>query len=569
MNSVLNNTFWFYLFSLLDFENRLKVKNNEFAEIIKEIDEKDYLDYDFLDSYSNYPKYPNDFRPIVNLNKYNILEIYNAYSSTNDFLLASINNENILNYKNTLDTIPITKISNDVRVQTIFFQDMYNGILETDQVINPFFSTSRNSYIFKQFGYQLPSSESNFSFIAAYALYQFLFTNMKPILDMYNKVQVYALPYMDAVNYTYQESLDKYIDSNLDTLTKQISEFVLNYVYKITLPTGEFFNNVQEIVKKNIDSKLRTSIKNYLRNQDTMVLSNVKAISQGVYSKLSEILIQDLINYTEGSSISEVINEELNDHLIKFEIEKFNKRLSNYTENNFKPYSYLIFMYNRTPLKFLNVLQLVLKFYTEHEIKLIDDYDFTEIELRSYFNTLFKKSSNSINYDNIIPLLSQSITTDLISSILIDDYTLSYMFRANMAYYIDTFFESANYDEVINSILDDVFKYLKNDLQISYKYDYYENRLLIELFLRLLLRRDTLNGKMFVDRENELFELFDIYLNNFTICELNVDQMLQRTNQYVSSNLERINAFFENILFTALIKTMYDNHIAYYLNTNI
>lgn len=569
MNSVLNNTFWFYLFSLLDFENRLKVKNNEFAEIIKEIDEKDYLDYDFLDSYGNYPKYPNDFRPIVNLNKYNILEIYNAYSSTNDFLLASINNENILNYKNTLDTIPITKISNDVRVQTIFFQDMYNGILETDQVINPFFSTSRNSYIFKQFGYQLPSSESNFSFIAAYALYQFLFTNMKSILDMYNKVQVYALPYMDAVNYTYQESLDKYIDSNLDTLTKQISEFVLNYVYKITLPTGEFFNNVQEIVKKNIDGKLRTSIKNYLRNQDTMVLSNVKAISQGVYSKLSEILIQDLINYTEGSSISEVINEELNDHLIKVEIEKFNKRLSNYTENNFKPYSYLIFMYNRTPLKFLNVLQLVLKFYTEHEIKLIDDYDFTEIELRSYFNTLFKKSSNSINYDNIIPLLSQSITTDLISSILIDDYTLSYMFRANMAYYIDTFFESANYDEVINSILDDVFKYLKNDLQISYKYDYYENRLLIELFLRSLLRRDILNGKMFVDRENELFELFDIYLNNFTIRELNVDQMLQRTNQYVSSNLEKINAFFENILFTALIKTMYDNHIAYYLNTNI
>ena len=569
MNSVLNNTFWFYLFSLLDFENRLKVKNNEFAEIIKEIDEKDYLDYDFLDSYGNYPKYPNDFRPIVNLNKYNILEIYNAYSSSNDFLLASINNENILNYKNTLDTIPITKISNDVRVQTIFFQDMYNGILETDQIVNPFFSTSRDSYIFKQFGYQLPSSESNFSFIAAYALYQFLFTNMKSILDMYNKVQVYALPYIDAVNYTYQESLDKYIDSNLDTLTKQISEFVLNYVYKITLPTGEFFNNVQEIVKKNIDGKLRTSIKNYLRNQDTMVLSNVKAISQGVYSKLSETLIQDLINYTEGSSISEVINEELNDHLIKVEIEKFNKRLSNYTENNFKPYSYLIFMYNRTPLKFLNVLQLVLKFYTEHEIKLIDDYDFTEIELRSYFNTLFKKSSNSINYDNIIPLLSQSITTDLISSILIDDYTLSYMFRANMAYYIDTFFESANYDEVINSILDDVFKYLKNDLQISYKYDYYENRLLIELFLRSLLRRDILNGKMFVDRENELFELFDIYLNNFTIRELNVDHMLQRINQYVSSNLEKINAFFENILFTALIKTMYDNHIAYYLNTNI
>ena len=61
MNSVLNNTFWFYLFSLLDFENRLKVKNNEFAEIIKEIDEKDYLDYDIVDYDYNitFEKNPN------------------------------------------------------------------------------------------------------------------------------------------------------------------------------------------------------------------------------------------------------------------------------------------------------------------------------------------------------------------------------------------------------------------------------------------------------------------------------------------------------------------------------
>ena len=61
-----------------------------------------------------------------------------------------------------------------------------------------------------------------------------------------------------------------------------------------------------------------------------------------------------------------------------------------------------------------------------------------------------------------------------------------------MAYYIDTFFESANYDEVINSILDDVFKYLKNDLQISYKYDYYENRY-----------KEIVEGNKSIQEENE------------------------------------------------------------------
>ena len=225
-----------YLYSLLDFENILKKKNNDFFEIIKEIDVNDYLDYDFLKSYSQYPRYPIDFRPIVNLNKYNILEIYNAYSSSNDYLLASINDENILNYKTILDTIPTTKINTDVRIQTIFFQEMYREVLESDKVINPFFSTKKDSYIFKQFGYQIPPAESNFSFIVAYALYQFLFINLKSILDVYNTVQPYALPYTDAVNYTYQESIDKYIDASLESISKYVSEFI-NCTVK-PLPSG-------------------------------------------------------------------------------------------------------------------------------------------------------------------------------------------------------------------------------------------------------------------------------------------------------------------------------------------
>ena len=335
------------------------------------------------------------------------------------------------------------------------------------------------------------------------------------------------------------------------------------------MPKGDFLDKVIDIVKRNIDTKLRTSLKNFLRHQDTLILSNIKAITQGMYSKIATTLVQDLINYSDGVGISEIVDDDLNNHLINFETEKINNLLSKYTENNFKQYSYLIFMYNRTPMKFLNVLQLVLKFYVENEIKLPGNYDFTQNELMAQFNTLFTKSKSSIKYDNIVPLLSQNLTQDFLSSIIIDDYTLSYMFRSNMAYYMDAYFNSNEYDDLINTILDNVFEYLKNDLQVSYKYDYYDNRVMVELFLMSILRRDMLSGRLFEDRESELFELFDIYVTNLTQPKLNMDQMLQRCKQYISSNIDKINLFFENILFTSVVKTMYDNHISYYLNTNI
>ena len=98
------------------------------------------------------------------------------------------------------------------------------------------------------------------------------------------------------------------------------------------------------------------------------------------------------------------------------------------------------------------------------------------------------------------------------------------MFRANMAYYIDTFFESANYDEVINSILDDVFKYLKNDLQID-KAEYVDMAIRTEAYIRANKRLPAIVYRMSTlpDYKDSTMKLF---INTFNFKGNTIDEAL-------------------------------------------
>ena len=573
MNSLLNFSFYLYLKSLFNFELNLNNKIKSFKNIINQIDEKKYLDFNFLEYIDDYPKYPEGFRPIINLNKYNILEIYNAYSSSNEFLMASINNSNILNFKLNLDKIPNTNINNDVQIQNIFFEDIYNENLEFNKVIDPIRSTDRYSYIYKMFGYDVPSSEKQTSFYVAYSIYLLLHVNMKSIFNMYNIIQPMAMPYVDVRNISYQKSFEKYINENVDNLSSDIAEFIMSYIYKISTPKGVFFNEIKKIIADILDNDLCIEFKKYISLQDSLLLLNIKNIINSVYSKLTDVILHDLINYSETTNIQEIVNSETNSLFISDENKKLEDRLNRYSENNFKQYAYLAFMYNRVPAKFLNVLQLILKFFTQMELKLVDENDFTENSLQSLFlkmyGTISKPSTSGLNLETIEYMLNNNINKDLLSSIIIDDFSLSYAFRSSMGYYIDEFCNSEVFDKIIDKIIDDVFNYLKTSINITYKYDYYTNKKMLFMFFRSLLRRDIISNKIFFDQENELFELFDVYTNNFSGCNINIESMRLRTIQYVNSNLSRIQNFFENIIFTSLIKNMYDRHISYYLNTNI
>lgn len=575
MINYLNCAFYLYLKKIFSFEKNINKIINNHINILEEIVNKHIIDYNFLDNYDDTQnKYPYDYKSIINLGKYDILKIYNAYSSNPKYLLASINSENILNLKLIFDNIPTSKINTDLEIQNLFTLNFLDNILENKKILDPIKNNSNESFLFKLFDNTPFNTTKNISFNVNYAIYQYISANLNFLLKTQEKIQPIINSYTDSVNYRHQQSFNKYLNDNIDKISNDLSKFILYYVYKITSPAGSFLNEINDVIKKWILNDFKKLFNDYLKKQENLFLNNSSNIIYILYNKLSEICTEDICNSTDADNINNIVNKNTNDLFCETELKKYNFLINKITPSNFKQYLYLVFYYNKTPLKFLNILQLILETYVNNEIITSEKSNYTEDEIISYFNLLYgtnnRSGSSGLNFDFINDTLTNIINKDLLNSILIDDYVISYGFRSNMLYYIDNFLNNfIEYDNIIDNLLNNIFIYLQSSVNISYEEDYFKNKDLLKLFFKAYLHNDILNGKIFLDVEYEMYEIFDIYTSNMEPITIDEDKMRKRAIQLLNGNISKIHYFYESILKTSVLKYLHDTNIVYYLNTNI
>lgn len=575
MINYLNCAFYLYLKKIFSFEKNINKIINNHINILEEIVNKHIIDYNFLDNYDDTQnKYPYDYKSIINLGKYDILKIYNAYSSNPKYLLASINSENILNLKLIFDNIPTSKINTDLEIQNLFTLNFLDNILENKKILDPIKNNSNESFLFKLFDNTPFNTTKNISFNVNYAIYQYISANLNFLLKIQEKIQPIINSYTDSVNYRHQQSFNKYLNDNIDKISNDLSKFILYYVYKITSPAGSFLNEINDVIKKWILNDFKKIFNDYLKKQENLFLNNSSNIIYILYNKLSEVCTEDICNSTDADNINNIVNKNTNDLFCETELKKYNFLINKITPSNFKQYLYLVFYYNKTPLKFLNILQLILETYVNNEIITSEKSNYTEDEIISYFNLLYgtnnRSGSSGLNFDFINDTLTNIINKDLLNSVLIDDYVISYGFRSNMLYYIDNFLNNfIEYDNIIDNLLNNIFIYLQSSVNISYEEDYFKNKDLLKLFFKAYLHNDILNGKIFLDVEYEMYEIFDIYTSNMEPITIDEDKMRKRAIQLLNGNISKIHYFYESILKTSVLKYLHDTNIVYYLNTNI
>lgn len=575
MINYLNCAFYLYLKKIFSFEKNINKIINNHINILEEIVNKHIIDYNFLDNYDDTQnKYPYDYKSIINLGKYDILKIYNAYSSNPKYLLASINSENILNLKLIFDNIPTSKINTDLEIQNLFTLNFLDNILENKKILDPIKNNSNESFLFKLFDNTPFNTTKNISFNVNYAIYQYISANLNFLLKIQEKIQPIINSYTDSINYRHQQSFNKYLNDNIDKISNDLSKFILYYVYKITSPAGSFLNEINDVIKKWILNDFKKLFNDYLKKQENLFLNNSSNIIYILYNKLSEICTEDICNSTDADNINNIVNKNTNDLFCETELKKYNFLINKITPSNFKQYLYLVFYYNKTPLKFLNILQLILETYVNNEIITSEKSNYTEDEIISYFNLLYgtnnRSGSSGLNFDFINDTLTNIINKDLLNSVLIDDYVISYGFRSNMLYYIDNFLNNfIEYDNIIDNLLNNIFIYLQSSVNISYEEDYFKNKDLLKLFFKAYLHNDILNGKIFLDVEYEMYEIFDIYTSNMEPITIDEDKMRKRAIQLLNGNISKIHYFYESILKTSVLKYLHDTNIVYYLNTNI
>lgn len=575
MINYLNCAFYLYLKKIFSLEKNIINLNKIHDDLIEKIVNQQILNNNFLSNYYiENNKYPFDYKPIINLGKYDILKIYNAYSSNPKYLLASINNNNILNLKPTFDDIPVSKINIDFELQNLFNFDFLNNILEHKKILDPIKTSLNESFLFKQFDNVVFNTTKNISFSVNYAIYQYISVNLNFLLKTQEKIQPIINSYTDSVNYRHQQSFNKYLNDHINDISNNLAKFILFYIYNITSPAGSFLSKIEKVIQDWILNNFKKIYNEYLKNQENLFLNNSSNIIYVLYNKLAEICTEDLCNSTAADQMENIVNKNTNDILFQNEINKYNSLIEKITPNNFKQYLYLVFYYNKTPLKFLNILQLILDTYTNNEIITSEKSNYTEDEIISYFNLLYgsksKYNTDGLNFDFIHDTLINIINKDLINSILIDDYVISYGFRSNMLYYTDNFLNNfKEYDNSIDDLLNNIFIYLQSSVNISYEEDYFKNKDLLKLFFKSYLHKDILNGKIFLDIENEMYEIFDIYTSNLSQITIDSDKMRNRVIQLLNGNISKIHYFYESILKTSVLKYLHDTNIVYYLNTNI
>lgn len=575
MINYLNCAFYLYLKKIFSLEKNIINLNKIHDDLIEKIVNQQILNNNFLSNYDDTQnKYPFDYKPIINLGKYDILKIYNAYSSNPKYLLASINNNNVLNLKPTFDDIPVSKINIDFELQNLFNFDFLNNILEHKKILDPIKTSLNESFLFKQFDNVVFNTTKNISFSVNYAIYQYISVNLNFLLKTQEKIQPIINSYTDSVNYRHQQSFNKYLNDHINDISNNLAKFILFYIYNITSPAGSFLSEIEKVIQDWILNNFKKIYNEYLKNQENLFLNNSSNIIYVLYNKLAEICTEDLCNSTAADQMENVVNKNTNDILFQNEINKYNSLIEKITPNNFKQYLYLVFYYNKTPLKFLNILQLILDTYTNNEIITSEKSNYTEDEIISYFNLLYgsksKYNTDGLNFDFIHDTLINIINKDLINSILIDDYVISYGFRSNMLYYTDNFLNNfKEYDNSIDDLLNNIFIYLQSSVNISYEEDYFKNKDLLKLFFKSYLHKDILNGKIFLDIENEMYEIFDIYTSNLSQITIDSDKMRNRVIQLLNSNISKIHYFYESILKTSILKYLHDTNIVYYLNNNI
>lgn len=575
MINYLNCAFYLYLKKIFSLEKNIINLNKIHNDLIEKIVNQQILNNNFLSNYYiENNKYPFDYKPIINLGKYDILKIYNAYSSNPKYLLASINNNNVLNLKPTFDDIPVSKINIDFELQNLFNFDFLNNILEHKKILDPIKTSLNESFLFKQFDNVVFNTTKNISFSVNYAIYQYISVNLNFLLKTQEKIQPIINSYTDSVNYRHQQSFNKYLNDHINDISNNLAKFILFYIYNITSPAGSFLSEIEKVIQDWILNNFKKIYNEYLKNQENLFLNNSSNIIYVLYNKLAEICTEDLCNSTAADQMENIVNKNTNDILFQNEINKYNSLIDKITPNNFKQYLYLVFYYNKTPLKFLNILQLILDTYTNNEIITSEKSNYTEDEIISYFNLLYgsksKYNTDGLNFDFIHDTLINIINKDLINSILIDDYVISYGFRSNMLYYTDNFLNNfKEYDNSIDDLLNNIFIYLQSSVNISYEEDYFKNKDLLKLFFKSYLHKDILNGKIFLDIENEMYEIFDIYTSNLSQITIDSDKMRNRVIQLLNSNISKIHYFYESILKTSILKYLHDTNIVYYLNNNI
>lgn len=412
-----------YLSNNFNYINKTKQFQKYFKGSVISLTDPNFMSKILIAKKDEFPKYPYFLNAFVRTDYVDIVKIYESIMDNTDTLVDTMIGSSELAKKYSYDVIPNAL---DSFLAELYFQFSYISTSEDlynyDLLVRSFISEDQYRNFFSDLYAPLYHSTDQIegetagledkSFLYEYMLYTCLYGIMNSTHTIYSSI----LRYLTFVN-SYGVPTDR-VDHV--TMLADFQTFITNYSNNMSI-------DLSNIIAKSMYDFQNIS-KIMIENLITVIDSKITNVTTGMYKSfynfynlntslhpvnfLANNFIQQLNSFSTIDFVSEIyddfsiVDEEITNLQIQEEIDEYVAFMGKITAAGLKNYLFLCFLYKFWPIKFLNVLQLSLKEYTENNIKTADD----DVKTREEYSILFEWFANNyINYPNLKSFLDNNL----------------------------------------------------------------------------------------------------------------------------------------------------------------
>lgn len=473
--SILSENLNTYLGSTYNFANILSDFENTFGYIYNIVKANSIININFKKTFSNYPKYPSDFIYVTSTSDINIQKIRECTYDSVDVLLDSID-EDVLNLKYTLDKIPtnLNDMLYDINLQKTYFNDIVDLYDTSTSFLNYFNIQEYSNEVNKCFGEPINTVTDNYHFLQQF---MFMFGLVQVLPKMMNLRKQYS-DYVISKDIVSAEntitSFNNYLDNNIQDISEHLSDICLRHIYSMV----EVSSSLKTLSTTSISStadKFKEEFSNFLT---VLPIDPILEVPKLYHTSLIHSLAIDIMgDIFSGESViksNAVIGLQTNLNTI---LETY---LANVDEYNFKSHSFLLYLYKFYPIKFVNILSIIIKDYTENIILPSTENYLTTNEMSTAF---FDFCYNKIDYTKLSIYFDNNFNSEKILELSdkyrIYDFTIIFYYLKVM----EKFFESDNFQNYIQHVLKTLFDDLFEAGYIDRSFNYRKGYELVHLYL--------------------------------------------------------------------------------------
>lgn len=505
-----------YLDNLYNFKKINNQLKTNFLYTYGMIRQGKYLPLDIQSILNDYPKFPYNYNYWESLSGFNVQRIRHCTNDSVEYLLDELNPQ-MISFKSKLDKLPeeLDEFNFQTAFQHTFFSDIDTLYNRDHNFINynkiGEFSNILYSLIGSSFDSELENKSILLQIIHFFLLNYLIFksTNLKSqVVDL-----VWSKKIFNKDNIS--NEFNNFIDNNIDLVSGDLTKILLKHVYSFVLPTDNILNLVQGVVKNSIN-ELKGFFQSYNEIHGTLTdIKLTKTISNVLLHNISVNglvkMFKDYDVFTDTDTIIQFDKKE------EKKLNEFYNRINNY---GIRQYMNLLYTYKFYPIKFVNIISMIVKEYVENKIYTPDDIDYNFIKDIKRYLASIENNITDTDINNYIDVLPSILTTTNFDYWFKKDECSSFCVNLYFLDYFDEFIKSNVFVEFITLLLRNIYNELVENGYVDYGYNWNVHYSIIEFYFISLFKQAITRKKLFGNLNSELNALLEnLFMSNFSPIE--------------------------------------------------